>query len=44
VAGGLVCALNVGAEPIDLPDGDVLLASGPVRDGKLGAGIAAWLV
>jgi alpha-glucosidase len=40
----VVCALNVGAEPIDLPDGDVLLASGPVVDGTLAPCAAAWLV
>ena len=44
VARGLVCALNVGAEPIDLPDGEVLLASGPVVDHTLPPGTAAWLV
>ena len=44
VAGGLVCALNVGAVPIDLPDGELLLASGPVDDGTLPPGAAAWLV
>jgi alpha-glucosidase len=44
VAGGLVCALNVGAMPIHLPDGELLLASGPVVDGTLPPGAAAWLV
>jgi alpha-glucosidase len=44
VAGGLVCALNVGAKPIPLPDGELLLASRPVADGRLPPGAAAWLV
>lgn len=42
--GGLVCALNTGAEPIPLPAGTVLLTSGPLVDGMLGPDTAAWLV
>jgi alpha-glucosidase len=41
--GGLVCALNADAEPIDLPDGELLLASGPLVDGRLPPDTAAWL-
>jgi alpha-glucosidase len=44
VAGGLVCALNVTGDPIELPDGEVLLASGPLPDGMLPPDTAAWLV
>jgi alpha-glucosidase len=44
VAGGLVCALNVTGDPIELPDGEVLLASGPLADGMLPPDTAAWLV
>ena len=32
--GGLVCALNASAEPVPMPPGEVLLASGPVGDGR----------
>jgi alpha-glucosidase len=41
---GLVCALNAGTRPIPLPDGDVILASGELVDGKLPPDTAAWLV
>ena len=44
VDGGLVCALNAGAEPIALPAGEVLLASGRLVGGKLPPNTAAWLV
>ncbi|SEH72994.1 alpha-glucosidase [Mycolicibacterium rutilum] len=43
-SGGLVCVLNAGAVPIPLPEGEVLLASGPVLDGTLPPDTAAWLV
>ena len=39
-----MCALNTGARPIALPDGEVLLTSGPLVDGKLPPNTAAWLV
>jgi alpha-glucosidase len=42
--GGLVCALNTGPEPIALPAGTVLLASGELVDGMLGPDTAVWLV
>ena len=41
---GLVCVLNAGARPIKLPPGEVLLASGPLIDGRLPPDTAAWLV
>lgn len=42
--GGLVCVLNAGRRPLRLPDGELLLASAPVADGRLPASAAAWLV
>lgn len=42
--GGLVCALNAGNTPIELPPGDVVLTSAPMVDGELPADAAAWLV
>lgn len=44
VSGGLVCALNAGRRAMDLPDGEVLFASGALLDGKLPPNTAAWLV
>ena len=44
LAGGLVCALNAGAQPIPLPAGEVLLASAQPLDGQLPPDAAAWLV
>ena len=41
---GFTCVVNTGSVPAALPDGDVLLASGPVTDGKLPADTAAWLI
>jgi alpha-glucosidase len=43
-AGGLICALNVGDRPLTLPDGELLLASADLTDGKLPPNGAAWLV
>ena len=40
---GLTVVLNCGSAPVPLPDGEVLVASGPVEDGKLPADTAAWL-
>jgi alpha-glucosidase len=37
------CVVNLGSEPIALPAGEVLLASAPVRDGRLPADTAVWL-
>ena len=42
--GGLVCALNTGADPVPLPPGELLLASAPLVDGQLPPDAAAWLV
>ncbi len=44
LSGGLVCALNAGRRAMALPDGEVLLASGELVDGKLAPNTAAWLV
>ena len=44
VAGGLVCALNAGTRPMTLPDGELILASAALVDGKLPPNAAAWLV
>lgn len=41
---GLVCALNLGGTPIDLPPGKVVLSSAATDDGKLPANAAAWLM
>ena len=40
---GLTVVLNCGSAPVPLPEGEVLLSSGPVEDGKLPADTAAWL-
>ena len=42
--GGLVCVLNASAQPIPLPEGEALMASGPIADGALPPDTAAWLV
>jgi len=40
----LVCLVNVTGEPVALPTGhDVLLASGPLVDGRLPAATSVWL-
>jgi alpha-glucosidase len=39
-----VCALNAGPRTMALPDGELLLASGALVDGKLPPNTAAWLV
>ncbi|MDR0416567.1 MAG: glycoside hydrolase family 13 protein [Propionibacteriaceae bacterium] len=41
--GGWGCAVNFGAEPVDLPGGRPLLASGPLADGRLPGATAVWL-
>ena len=41
---GLVCSLNAGEKPIEIPSGELLLASGPLVDGRLPPDTAAWLV
>lgn len=40
---GLTCALNVSAERVPAPPGELLLSSRPLRDGELEPGTAAWL-
>ena len=42
--GGLVCALNAGDRPVDLPEGQLILASAPATGGVLPPNTAAWLV
>ncbi|TSD99989.1 glycoside hydrolase family 13 protein [Skermania sp. ID1734] len=41
---GLICVLNAGPTPVELPAGNVLLASAPIVDGLLPTDSAAWLV
>jgi len=41
--GPLTVVLNCGTAPVRLPEGEVLLASGPVEDGTLPADTAVWL-
>jgi alpha-glucosidase len=42
--GGLRCALNTGDQAVPLPDGRLMLSSGPLDDGRLPPDTAAWLV
>ncbi len=43
-APGLTCVVNCGDEPVDLPAGEVLLASASLDgDGRLAPGTAAWV-
>lgn len=42
--GGLTCALNVSSDLVDLPEGEVILTSGPLVNGKLPRNTAAWIV
>jgi alpha-glucosidase len=41
--GPITTVLNCGEEPVDLPAGEVLLASGPVDGGTLPPDTAAWV-
>ena len=41
---GLRCYVNMGSQPLDLPTGDVLLASGSVEGGFLAPDDAVWLL
>ena len=34
---------NFGSEPVDLPEGEVLLTSAPLEDGRLSGRSAAWI-
>jgi alpha-glucosidase len=40
---GLTCVVNFGPEPVELPAGELLLASGPLAGSALPADTAAWL-
>jgi alpha-glucosidase len=40
---GLTCVVNLGTEPVTLPDGDVVLASGAVSAAGLAPDEAAWI-
>ncbi len=42
-SGGLVCYLNLSGAPVPVPEGRVLLASGPVDGGRLPSDTAVWL-
>lgn len=42
--GGLTCALNAGERRMPLPDGEVILASGPLAGGAVPPNAAAWLI
>jgi alpha-glucosidase len=41
---GLVCVVNFGVEPVAIPAGQLLLASGELADGKLPTDTAAWVL
>ena len=41
--GGLVCLVNLSAEPVPVPEGQVLLASTPVTGGAVLPDAAVWL-
>ncbi|MGV0745850.1 glycoside hydrolase family 13 protein [Mycolicibacterium sp. XJ870] len=41
---GLLCALNTGRDPMPLPAGEILLASGQLVDGLLPPDTAVWVV
>ncbi len=40
---GVRCVLNLSSKPIDLPDGNVLLSSLPLMDGRLPSDVGAWM-
>ncbi len=42
--GALTVVLNAGADAVELPAGDVVVASGELEDRLLPADTAAWLV
>ena len=39
----MTVVLNCGSTPVELPDGNVLIASGPLAAGALPADTAVWL-
>lgn len=42
--GGWHTVTNFGSDPVELPDGDVVVSSGPLDNGKLPADTTAWVV
>ncbi|HEU4567776.1 MAG TPA: glycoside hydrolase family 13 protein [Marmoricola sp.] len=42
--GGWHCVTNYGTTPVDLPDGDVVISSGPLVEGRLPVDTTAWVV
>ncbi|MEO6654399.1 MAG: glycoside hydrolase family 13 protein [Ilumatobacteraceae bacterium] len=40
---GARCVVNFGDDPVELPDGDVIITSGALVDGRLPGNAAAWL-
>lgn len=40
---GTICVVNFGSEPAVLPDGEVLVSSAPLVEGRLPADAAAWV-
>ena len=40
---GWVCFTNFGTEPVSLPEGELLIATDEVIDGKLAGPATAWL-
>jgi alpha-glucosidase len=41
---GFVCVTNMGGEPVGLPDGEVLLSSGPLAGAQLPPDTTVWIV
>lgn len=41
--GAISCVVNFGPGPVALPEGDLVLASGPVEGRMIGPDVAAWL-
>lgn len=42
--GGFLCLVNYGGSPVKLPEGEVLLSSGPLSNGSVAADSAVWLI
>ena len=42
--GGWHTVTNFGGEPVDLPEGELVVASGPLDNGKLPSDTTAWIV
>ena len=40
---GMRCVVNMGDNPVSLPDGEVVLVSGPIVDDQLPPDVAVWL-